>query len=373
MQASGEPNQLQSVALTVAGVPDGEPSQPYNATPYCVTRDRRAGRRSWRRAPELQFEGDGAYTVTVTVGPSGRRRDRLPVRAVHDRHVHGRRARRAPAAGLAAELPRHAVGRRRSTACAPPTRPAGWPTSAARSTRPCAGRVGHRHDRRPRATDGRRVPEPVRGRSFPRPGVWTCVARAAAEGVDEEFSPRRSSAARGRPRSRSTCAATSAARAAASTARRARRPRFTFTAEFPAEAAGGKATITLYRVTGCRDREFRLRRAARFRGTLRREAAPASRSSAPPSPATTSAASRSAAPASCAPAATRRRCSSSATKRTFGFARALRPLPGLPAALVGCCGRADPAAALRGQDRPCARRSRGAALARLRRRADRQA
>ena len=34
MQASGEPANRQSVALTVAGVPDGQPSQPYNATPY---------------------------------------------------------------------------------------------------------------------------------------------------------------------------------------------------------------------------------------------------------------------------------------------------------------------------------------------------
>ena len=47
-----------------------------------------------------------------------------------------------------------------------------------------------------------------------------------------------------------------------------KRPRFTFTAEYPAEAAGGKVTITLFRVTGCNGLDFRLRRVARFRGSF---------------------------------------------------------------------------------------------------------
>ena len=91
------------------------------------------------------------------------------------------------------------------------------------------------------------------------------MARATAEGVDDEFSRtlfggswsapltfdvrsdfRRKSGRIARPRSR--------------------RPRFTFTAEWPTFATGGRATVTLFRVTGCNGREFRLRRVARFRG-----------------------------------------------------------------------------------------------------------
>ena len=101
--------------------------------------------------------------------------------------------------------------------------------------------------------------------AFPRPGVWTCVARGTAEGVDEEFSRtvfggswsapltievrsdfRRKTGRIARPRSR--------------------RPRFTFTAEWPAFASGGRVTVTLYRVTGCNDRDYRLRRVSRARG-----------------------------------------------------------------------------------------------------------
>ena len=68
MQASGEPANRQSIALAVAGVPDGQPTQPYNATPYCVIRAGAPGGIQ-EAAPELQFEGDGAYTVTVSIGP----------------------------------------------------------------------------------------------------------------------------------------------------------------------------------------------------------------------------------------------------------------------------------------------------------------
>ncbi len=43
---------------------------------------------------------------------------------------------------------------------------------------------------------------------------------------------------------------------------RSRTPRFTFSAEFPAEAAGGRATVTLYRVRGCRRHAHRLTKLA---------------------------------------------------------------------------------------------------------------
>ena len=62
------PNDLQHVALTIAGVPDGHPTQPYAGTPYCVGRAGTPGT-IVEAAPELQFEGDGTYTVRVSVGP----------------------------------------------------------------------------------------------------------------------------------------------------------------------------------------------------------------------------------------------------------------------------------------------------------------
>src|SRR5258705_1873032 len=67
LQDSDQPNEFQRVALTIAGVPDGVATQPYNAEPFCVGRAGKAGD-IVEAAPELQFEGDGAYTVKVSVG-----------------------------------------------------------------------------------------------------------------------------------------------------------------------------------------------------------------------------------------------------------------------------------------------------------------
>ena len=62
LQAGG----FQTAALTVAAVPDGQPTQPSNASPYCVGRIGTAGD-IVAAGPELQFEGTGTYTVTVSV------------------------------------------------------------------------------------------------------------------------------------------------------------------------------------------------------------------------------------------------------------------------------------------------------------------
>jgi hypothetical protein len=47
---------------------------------------------------------------------------------------------------------------------------------------------------------------------------------------------------------------------------RSQRPRFTFTAEWPDVANGGRAGVALYRVTGYKGRRLRLRELAMYRG-----------------------------------------------------------------------------------------------------------
>ena len=70
--------EFQRAALTVAGVPDGEADAAVRRRrPYCVGRAGTAGS-IVAAGPELQFEGDGTYTVTVSLGPGGRAA-RLPV------------------------------------------------------------------------------------------------------------------------------------------------------------------------------------------------------------------------------------------------------------------------------------------------------
>jgi len=323
MQASGEPANRQSVALAVAGVPDGQPSQPYNATPYCVIRAGAPGEIQ-EAAPELQFEGDGAYTVTVTIGPSG---------------SGGTGCVGGPATTATFTVVARAAPQLLGSPLSFRATPSAAPFDGVRAADPpggvadirCALEATIAPDGSVTGTvvvpeaDGDAHPS-LSERSFPRPGVWSCVARAAAEGVDDEFSRVIYGGSWSAP---ITFDVRSDFRRASGRLdrRRARRPRFTFTAEFPTEAAGGKATITLYRVTGCRDREFRLRRTARFRGsfgpkrvriTLERPAKPGYyigrfgfggtrflRASSDPTP-----------------------MFLAATKRTFGFARRFARCPG---------------------------------------------
>jgi len=263
LQASGEPNQLQRVALRIAGVPDGQPSQPYNATPFCVTRIGTPGD-IVAAGPELQFEGDGAYAVTVSVGPSAGGGSGC-LSGPSTTAGFGVVARAAPAV-VGSPLSFRAT-------------PSAAPFNGVRAPDPPGGLADIRCALdaavQPDGSVTGRVTVPSEDldqahpsldeRSFPRPGVWTCVARATAEGVDDEFARTLYGGSWSAPvtfdvrsdfRRRSGRIART----------RAKRPRFTFTAEWPAQAAGGRVTITLYRVTGCNDREFRLRRAARFRG-----------------------------------------------------------------------------------------------------------
>ena len=229
LQASGEPNEFQRVALTVAGVPDGVPTQPLAAPPYCVGRAGTVGT-IVAAGPELQFEGTGTYTVTVSVGPGAGGAVRLPGGAVDHRVVRRRRARRAALAGDAAELPRHrAPGQpvRRRPGAAPPGGAGRHPLRAGRHGP--AGRLGRRRDRRaglrvsslppcPSSSSRARASGRASPAAPPRAGTTSSTrpssarpGRAADVEVRSDF--RRRIGMIKRPR--------------------AKRPRFTFVAEWP--------------------------------------------------------------------------------------------------------------------------------------------
>jgi hypothetical protein len=267
LQASGASNQLQSVALTVAGVPDGQPTQPRNTAPYgpyCVNRAGTVGDIQ-PVSPPLQFEGDGSYTFVVTVGPS-----------TGDRSA-------------CLSGPSTTASFRVDVHLAP--RVVGAPMSV--RTTPLAGApfVGVRTDRTPPGGQGDLrcaldatvqpdgsvtgtivVPGPedadaysqIPERSFRRPGLWTCVARGASDGEDDSlgaarfFTPwsapvqvevhadfRRSLGRIAHPRSR--------------------HPQITVTAEFGGLAAGAKGTLKLYRFVRCRGRRAVLKKSSTYR------------------------------------------------------------------------------------------------------------
>jgi hypothetical protein len=116
------------------------------------------------------------------------------------------------------------------------------------------------------------VPDPsfahaaVIERVFPQPGRWTCVARGVAEGLDENFDTVTFSTPWSAPLAFDV-ASDFRRRTGAIAKARTRRPRLRFKAEWPAASAGGAATVTLYRVKGCRrSGGYKRRRIATYRG-----------------------------------------------------------------------------------------------------------
>jgi len=259
LQASGAQNNFQTVALTIVNVPDGTPTQPSNETPYCVGRAGTPGT-IVPAGPELQFEGDGTYTVKVAIGdttasgclagPSTTRSFTVPVRVAPSLVGRPLRFRVDP-------LP-------------------GDPFVGVRAPVPAGGEADVRC-----ALDGtvapdgsvtgkRTVPDPsfshptVAEFVFSRPGTWLCNARGTADGQDEN----RDTVRFGTPWSAPISIEVG------SDFRylegkilkpRAKRPKLTFRAEWPAEAQGGRGSVKLYRVTGCTRTRYKLRKAGTFR------------------------------------------------------------------------------------------------------------
>lgn len=235
LQAAG----FQRVALTVAGVPDGTPTQPGAGTPFCVGRNGAVGD-IVPAGPELQFEGDGTYTVKVSVGGS-------------DCLASGEST--TASFGVDVRVAPVVVGEPLIFRAVPVSGFVGVQAAAPPGGQPevqCSlGSIV--------------LPSGPQVSTFARPGVWSCVARGVAEGRDDsydraEFATPWSAPLNVEVRSdfRRRTGTISGPRSA--------RPRFTFVAEFPAEAAGGNATIRLYRVRGCKRHAYQLTKVASYRG-----------------------------------------------------------------------------------------------------------
>jgi hypothetical protein len=259
LQSSSEANNFQRVALTVTGVPDGDPSQPYNAQPFCVGRAGAVGT-IVEAGPELQFEGDGRYSVKVSVGDdldcvtAGQSSTGSFSVDVHT----------APAV----------VGEPLSFRADPLP---GDPFVGVRAPVPPGGEADVRCALngivKPdgSVTGSLVVPDTDFSHAtliedvFPRPGTYKCVARGTAEGVDDSFD----TVTFGTPWSvpRAVVVRTDFRRKLGKVAKRgAKRPRFRFIAEWPAAAKGGRATIRVFRVRGCKGSRYKLRKVSTVRG-----------------------------------------------------------------------------------------------------------
>jgi hypothetical protein len=259
LQPSPEANNFQRVALTVTGVPDGDPTQPYNAAPYCVGRAGAAGT-IVEAGPELQFEGDGRYSVKVSIG------------ADLDCVTAGQ----SSSGSLSIDV--HAapavVGEPLSFRAVPLP---GDPFVGVRALTPPGGQADVRCALNATVkADGSLtgsvvVPETDFSHAtlsedvFPRPGTYKCVARGTAEGIDDNFD----TVTFGSPWSAPLAVVVRAdfRRKLGKVAKRgARRPRFRFIAEWPAAAKSGRATIRVFRVPGCRGSRYKLRKVSTVRG-----------------------------------------------------------------------------------------------------------
>jgi hypothetical protein len=265
LQSSGVANELQRAALAVASVPDGMPTQPRNTPPYCVALTGTAGT-IVAVGSEVQFEGDGTYTVAVSVGAaSGGPSDCLagPTSAASfsvDVHVVPELV-GAPLAFRARPLPDAPfVGLR---VAQPPGGSSETRCALDATVQPDGSVAG----RLIAPKDGPSPVSMIAEGLFPRPGAWTCVARGTGEGVDDAFETtsfptpwsaplpvevrsdfRRVKGRIVRPRSA--------------------HPLLTFTAEFPEVTPGAKATLKLRRALRCRGSRYVLKTVGTFRSSF---------------------------------------------------------------------------------------------------------
>jgi hypothetical protein len=259
LQTSG----FQTADVRITGVPDGQPTQPSNATPYCIGRNGNAGDITDIGA-EIQYEGNGTYSFSVSVGggPPGTGCVGGPTTTgsfTVDAHVVPQLIGQ-PFAFRAKPLPGDPfVGIRADDP------PGGFADNV------CALDATVQADG---SVTGRTVePEdddPPRQRvsTFPEPGSWTCVSRGVVEGQADDFSR----TFLGTPWSaplRFDVLSDFQRKTSAINKPRSKRPTFEVTAQFGAASAGGKATLKLQRLLRCKRKGgFLFKKLATYKGTF---------------------------------------------------------------------------------------------------------
>jgi hypothetical protein len=261
LQDSGQPNQYQKVALTVTGVPDGQPTQPYNADPYCLAHVGTPGT-IVDAGPELQFEGSGTYTVKVSLGTQG------------DDCLTG------PASTASFTVTTHVepvlVGGDIVRFRLKPL--TGNPFVGIRAPDPPGGSgdvrcaLNGKVQADGSVTGSKVVPEQaddlhseLTEDAFPQPGPWLCVTRGVAEGRDENFDRVDLGTSWSAPL---TVPVLSDFRRYPARLAKVRRKsvQLQVKAEWPGVSNGGRASLTIRRITGCKRHKYRLRKAGTFRG-----------------------------------------------------------------------------------------------------------
>jgi hypothetical protein len=253
---TGDPVNRQDLLMQVIGAPDGSPTQPDNAGATCDTTGGTTGEIVTAGFP-VQFEGDGIYTVKVSIGAlTGDDDDCLtgqsttgsfsvptmvaPVLVGQPFSFRAKPLAGNPFVGVQAPDPPGGFGELRCT--------------LGKLTAPDYG-----------LTDA-----PVEEDDFPRPGLWSCAARGAVDGADENFDDMEFA---------TPFSAPLAVEVHSDFRRRlgkvskptSRRPGFTFKAEWPRLSKGGHVKLTISRVRGCRSHKkhlYKLRKVATLRATF---------------------------------------------------------------------------------------------------------
>jgi hypothetical protein len=256
----GDPINRQDLALQVIGVPDGTPTQPYYTDAICDTTGGAVGEIVPAGVTPLQFEGDGTYTVKVSIGDlSGGDTDCMTSGVSNTGSF-------TVTTMVAPEL----VGQPFSFRAKPLK---GDPFVGVRAAADPPGGYGDVRCVLGKTTVPSHADDFHRSLSeddFPRPGAWSCAARGLADGLDDEFD----NLTFGTPFS-----APLAVDVRSDFRRRlgkvskptSRRPRFTFKAEWPGLSKGGHAKLVISRVRGCRNHRkhiYKLRKVATLRGTF---------------------------------------------------------------------------------------------------------
>ena len=263
LQPSSDGPNRQTIALTYTGVPDGSPSQPLTGEPYCIGRAGTPGEIQPVVEIPIQYEGNGTYSFTATLGPFPARDGCVGGQTTSgsfavDTHVAPQLVGQ-PFAFRAKELPGDPfVGIR----AADP--PGGFADNV------CALDATVQADG---SVTGRTIvpedPDPPRQtvRTFPEPGAWTCVSRGVVEGQDDAFER----TFLGTPWSaplRFDVLSDFQRKTSAINRPGSSRPTFEVTAQFATASAGGKATLKLQRFVRCKRKGYLFKKLATYKGTF---------------------------------------------------------------------------------------------------------